>query len=82
MRMSYVLNYTGAKISGGSWATVSGKDKNWYIYRVKDLLKYMHSMYGEPDKVVKNPRVEDFKGINGIMIFSTNDWSDLNSCAK
>ena len=31
IRMSYVLNYTGAKISRGSWATVSGKDKNWYI---------------------------------------------------
>ncbi len=37
IRMSYALNYSGSKIERGPWVTVSGADKNWYIYRVKDL---------------------------------------------
>ncbi|MDU4092083.1 MAG: T6SS effector amidase Tae4 family protein, partial [Pantoea sp.] len=60
IRMSYVLNYTGSKINRGAWKTVSGKDKNWYIFRVRDFLKYMYEVYGQPDKTVVNPTVHDF----------------------
>ncbi|YCI28670.1 type VI secretion system amidase effector protein Tae4 [Erwinia sp. PK3-005] len=81
IRMSYVLNYTGSKIKRGAWKTVSGKDKNWYIYRVRDFLSYMNEVYGKPDKSVINPTVHDFKGLNGILIFNVNGWSDASGHA-
>lgn len=81
IRMSYVLNYTGSKINRGAWKTVSGKDKNWYIFRVRDFLKYMYEVYGQPDKTVANPTVHDFKGLNGILIFNVNGWSDASGHA-
>ncbi len=37
IRMSYALNYSGILIKRGVWKTVSGTDKKWYIYRVRDL---------------------------------------------
>ncbi|MDR7343364.1 hypothetical protein J2X14_001776 [Pantoea alhagi] len=78
IRMSYVLNYTGSKINRGAWKTVSGKDKNWYIFRVRDFLKYMYEVYGQPDKTVVNPTVHDFKGLNGILVFNVNGWNDAS----
>lgn len=81
IRMSYVLNYSGYKVKRGTWKTVSGADKNWYIYRVKDFLSYMHTVYGKPDKTVKNPTIHDFKGMNGILIFTVNGWSDASGHA-
>lgn len=78
IRMSYVLNYTGSKINRGAWKTVSGKDKNWYIFRVRDFLKYMYEVYGQPDKTVVNPTVHDFKGLNGMLVFNVNGWNDAS----
>ena len=81
IRMSYVFNYTGVKILRGDWKTVSGADKNWYIYRVKDFLLYMNRMYGRPDWLINNPTVDNFKGLNGILIFTVNGWSDASGHA-
>lgn len=81
IRMSYTLNYSGAKVQRGSWKTVSGADKNWYIYRVRDLLIYLHKMYGQPDKTVKNPKVSDFDNMKGILVFTVNGWSDASGHA-
>ncbi len=40
IRMSYVLNATGFPISRSSpYATVSGSDKKFYIYRVNDMIE-------------------------------------------
>ncbi|CAO95667.1 type VI secretion system amidase effector protein Tae4 [Erwinia tasmaniensis] len=81
IRMSYTLNYSGAKVERGVWKTVSGDDKNWYIYRVKDLLTYMHKKYGKPDKIVKNPKPGDFQNLKGILVFAVNGWSDASGHA-
>lgn len=69
LRMSYSLNYSGVVVSRGSWKTVSGKDNKWYIYRVRDLLKFLTHSFGKPDKTVKNPRPKDFSGEQGILVF-------------
>ncbi|EOD3494093.1 type VI secretion system amidase effector protein Tae4 [Cronobacter malonaticus] len=81
IRMSYALNYSGSKIERGPWLTVSGADKNWYIYRVKDLKPYLIYKFGAPDKTVKNPTVNDFKNMTGILVFSVSGWNDASGHA-
>ena len=80
LRMSYSLNYSGIPIVRGIWQTVSGGDKKWYIYRVRDLLKFLTHTFGKPDKTVKNPRPSDFKGEQGILVFNVN-WNDASGHA-
>lgn len=73
--MSYALSYSGSAVTRGMWKTVSGGMGKWYIYRVKDLLKYFNYKFGAPDKVVKNPKPADFKGYQGILVFNVS-WRD------
>jgi hypothetical protein len=69
IRMSYCLNYSGAPIRRGNWATSSGADKKWYLYRVSDLVSYLTQTFGKPDKTVKNPTPGDFSNMKGLLIF-------------
>lgn len=47
IRMSYVLNATGFSISRSSpYATVSGSDKKFYIYRVNDMIEHLTQIMG------------------------------------
>lgn len=78
IRMSYVINYSGIRITRGVWKTVSGADKKWYIYRVKDLLIYLHEKFGKPDLTVRNPDVSDFYGMKGILVFTVSIWNDAS----
>ena len=80
LRMSYSLNYSGVLVTRGLWKTVSGDDKNWYIYRVTDLLKFLTQNFGAPDKTVKNPKPKDFQGEKGILVFRVN-WGDATGHA-
>jgi hypothetical protein len=80
IRMSYSLNDSGMPISRGKWKTVSGGDKKQYIYRVSDLTRYLHNTFGKPDKIVKNPKPEDFSGLKGIIVFGVQ-WSDATGHA-
>jgi hypothetical protein len=70
IRMSYSLNYSGAPVVRGAWATVSGADKNWYLFRVRDLLPYLTNTFGKADKTVKKPKESDFANMKGILVFS------------
>lgn len=80
IRMSYSLNNSGFLIQKGIWKTVSGGDKKQYIYRVSDLLKYLTSTFGKPDKTVKSPKPSDFAGVKGILVFGVQ-WSDATGHA-
>ncbi|WP_186301642.1 type VI secretion system amidase effector protein Tae4 [Denitromonas halophila] len=80
LRMSYSLNYSGTSITRGTWKTVSGADKKWYIYRVRDLIQFLTETLGRPDKVVRNPKLNDFNGEKGILVFDVN-WSDATGHA-
>jgi hypothetical protein len=80
IRMSYALNKSGTLVPRGEWKTVSGDNGNWYIYRVKDLIKFLNSSFGKPDKTVKNPKPTDFHGESGILVF-TVDWRDATGHA-
>ena len=72
IRMSYCLNCSNVIVTRGSWKTVSGADRKWYIYRLSDLLKFLEHSFGMPDKTVKNPKPNDFVGIKGILVFDVN----------
>ena len=80
IRMSYSLIQAGVNIPKGIWKTVSGSDRNQYIYRVADLLKFLNQVFGKPDKTVRNPRPSDFAGMKGILVFGVQ-WSDATGHA-
>ncbi len=80
IRMSYSLNHSGVTITKGAWDTVSGKDRNQYLYRVSSLLKYLQFAFGKPDKTVKHPNPNDFSNDKGILVFGVQ-WSDATGHA-
>ena len=80
IRLSYSLNYSGHPILRGPWNTVSGGDKKLYLYRVKDLLTYLNSKFGPPDKTTKSPKPSDYYGLKGILVFDVS-WNDASGHA-
>ncbi|MBH3003123.1 type VI secretion system amidase effector protein Tae4 [Serratia marcescens] len=81
IRMSYTLNYSGFKVERGAWKTVSGKDKNWYIYRARDIINFLSYKFGKPDKTIKNPTPSDFSKDKGILVFTVPGWNDASGHA-
>ncbi|MFE8100779.1 type VI secretion system amidase effector protein Tae4 [Brenneria goodwinii] len=79
--MSYALNYSYVKIERGPWKTLSGSDKSWYIFRVKDLIPYLRYKFGAPDKIVKNPVMGDFSNMKGILVLTVDSWNDASGHA-
>lgn len=50
IRMSRALNYTGVKIPRNvGLSVVSGADKLWYAYRVRELCAWLKKELGKPD---------------------------------
>lgn len=83
VRMSYVLNYTGHPIPRYGSKTVSGADKKWYFYRVKDLIEYLKREWGQPDLIINYPRipVDKLKNKNGLILFEISGWDDAGGHA-
>lgn len=80
IRMSRCLNYGGLKIPRGvGLSVVSGSDKLWYAYRVKELSRWLKTMLGTPDLSVpwakQTTAPEPMIGKRGIMVIEAN-WSD------
>jgi len=62
--------YTVKGPSGKAEVQVSsGGLKNWYIFRVKILIKYLTEKYGEPKKLSPSDYKRWLKGKKGIIIF-------------
>lgn len=81
IRMLYVLNKTGHKVPLISGKTVSGKEGNWYIFRVKDLLLYLKNVFGDPDHTFNRPTALDFAKHKGILVFEVDAWTDATGHA-
>jgi hypothetical protein len=81
IRISYVLNNTGNKIPFISGQTVSGKDGNWYIFRVKTLLQYLKTIYDEPDHIIESPTASKLSKHKGLVVFEVNQWIDASGHA-
>lgn len=79
IRMSYVLNTTGAPIQKSSlYAMVSGGDRFQYIYRVGDMMSYLERTFGKPDKTVRAPKPSDFANMKGIIVIKGHGWSNAS----
>ncbi len=74
IRLSYVLNNTGFKISKMGSKTVSGENGNWYLYRVEDMIKHLTKLFGKPDMSFVAPTPEKLAGNKGIIVFEVDGW--------
>ncbi|MEI2418447.1 type VI secretion system amidase effector protein Tae4 [Orrella sp. JC864] len=81
IRLSYVLNQTGFAIGAGAGATSSGANGARYLYRVRDLVPHLQSLFGPPDEVFQNPTPAMFAGRKGIIVFEVAIWSDASGHA-
>jgi hypothetical protein len=81
--MSYIPNKSGMKIPGTENKTVSGKNGDWYFYRVKDLIDFLAVQWGSPDKKIINPQVGDplIQNNKGIILFEIDGWADATGHA-
>jgi hypothetical protein len=77
IRMSYVLNKSGFPIPKNSgYASASGSDGEFYIFRVNDMTSYLAKAFGKPDKTIKSPVPSDFYGMKGIIAVRGHGWSN------
>ena len=83
VRMSYILNQSGIPIPHVGNKTVSGADKRWYFYRVKDVIDFLMLRWGKPDLVVPHPPSNSgqFAGKKGIILFEVSGWPDAGGHA-
>ena len=83
VRMSRALNYGNMPVSRAlvrslKIETMTGADKLLYMFRVRDLKKYLKSALGvTPSKVVKDFGTA-FAGKRGIVAFDVTGWSDAS----
>ncbi len=59
----------------------SGKNKKWYIFRVKMLAKYLKSKYGAPEILRPAEYRKKLKDRKGIIIFEVPGWGDATGHA-
>ncbi len=59
----------------------SGKNKKWYIFRVKVLAKYLTEKYGKPEKFRPTDYKKKLKNRKGIIIFEVPGWGDATGHA-
>lgn len=71
IRMSRTLNYSGVKIPrNAGLSVVSGADKLWYAYRVRELCSWLKKELGKPDLAVwgSGEPPEGIQGKQGILM--------------
>ena len=77
IRVSRVLNYSGNSVPFKKGETISGKDKKWYFYRVRNLRPFIESIYGAPDVTLRSPfDRKELKKHKGIIQFDETNFSD------
>ena len=83
VRMSYILNYSDCLIPYITNQTVSGGDRRWYFYRVKNLIAFLIEEWGKPDMVVPYPQPDNgpLKNKKGIILFAVSGWGDAEGHA-
>jgi hypothetical protein len=59
----------------------SGRNKDWYIFRVKILKKYLTENYGAPESFTPEEYENNIKNRKGIITYEVNGWSDATGHA-
>lgn len=82
VRLSYVLNYSGMPIPPIPGQTVSGADKRWYFYRVRNLITFLEQRWGRAEVVEYPPSGGGvLAGQRGLILFEVSGWSDAQGHA-
>ena len=78
VRVSYVLNESGMLIPYIPGQTVSGADKRWYFFRVKDVIAFLKLHWGTPDLIVQYlpSGGGPLAAKKGFILFEVSGWSD------
>lgn len=82
VRLSYILNQAGMPLPYITGQTVSGADKSWYFYRVKNLIAFLKQRWGKAE-IVKYPPSGGgaLAGKKGMILFEVSGWSDAEGHA-
>lgn len=82
VRLSYILNYAGMHVPHIPGQTVSGADKRWYFYRVRNLIAFLEQRWGTAE-IVKYPPTGGgaLAGKKGLILFEVSGWSDAEGHA-
>jgi hypothetical protein len=59
----------------------SGKNKQWYIFRVRMLVKHLVNKYGKPEEIKPFEYKGKLKDRKGIIVFEVVGWSDATGHA-
>lgn len=59
----------------------SGKNRNWYIFRVKMLVKHLTGKYGAPEDFQPAKYKAELKDRKGIIVFEVSGWGDATGHA-
>jgi hypothetical protein len=80
LRLSRAFNYSCMPIARSTAGyKVKGADDKQYLLRVRDMIGFVKSNFGEPEKSVApagKDVASDFNGLKGILIFSVTGWGD------
>ena len=84
IRMSYILNQSGVSIPRTLGKTVSGAEKKWYFFRVRDLIDFLTYRWGSADLILPFPvsRNEDMSARRGVILFEVSGWQDASGHAS
>lgn len=80
IRISYVLNRAGVPIPGpkSGHSVVSGGDNKWYMYRVKEMIKFLERAWGQPEVTASGADPVRFAGAKGIIAVQGSGWVDAS----
>lgn len=83
VRVSYALNRCGTHIPRIRGKTVSGADKNWYFYRIDDVIHFLSQIWGKPEAVVSLPPPGGgpIAGKKGLLVFQISGFADAKGHA-
>jgi len=59
----------------------SGKNKKWYIFRVRMLVKHLKSRYGNPQEFKPIKFKKELKDKKGIIVYEVPGWNDATGHA-
>ena len=83
VRISYILNYSGMPIPYIPGQTVSGADKRWYFFRVRDVIVFLKQRWGKPDSNIHYPPSGGgpLAAKHGLILFEVTGWADASGHA-
>ncbi len=59
----------------------SGRHRQWYIFRVKMLVRHLTAKYGGPERYLPSNYKAQLAGRKGIIVFEVSGWSDATGHA-